>query len=403
MKTLPVLILMIFLSFCKKEVSIQADSEFQKKTTEALLKAKPNSVISLPSGKFVLDSSLSLTVSGVTLRGAGMDKTVLSFKGQKNGAEGILVRGVKGFTIEDLTIQDTKGDAVKVTESSDVIFRRVKTEWTDGPKETNGAYGIYPVQCKNVLIEDSTAIGASDSGIYVGQSSNIIVRRNRAEFNVAGIEIENSVYADVYENTATKNTGGILVFDLPGLPVQGGKNTRVFKNKVYDNDTENFAPAGNIVAKVPTGTGIMVMANDNIEIFDNDISKHPTVNMTIVSYYITDIPIKDPKYDPYPEGIHIHHNRFSEGGYSPKGLIVKALSFKIGTPFPDILYDGIKDSKKMKDGKLPETSRLCIHDNGNVSFADIDAENTFRNINRNLKDFECSLNALEEVKLSFLK
>ncbi|HMZ61723.1 MAG TPA: hypothetical protein PL048_23315, partial [Leptospiraceae bacterium] len=74
---------MIFLSFCKKEVSIQADSEFQKKTTEALLKAKPNSVISLPSGKFVLDSSLSLTVSGVTLRGAGMDKTVLSFKGQK--------------------------------------------------------------------------------------------------------------------------------------------------------------------------------------------------------------------------------------------------------------------------------------------------------------------------------
>ena len=42
-----------------------------------------------------------------------------------------------------------------------------------------------------------------------------------AKFNAAGIEIENSYYADVYNNIG-KNTGGILVFDLPNLPKQGG-------------------------------------------------------------------------------------------------------------------------------------------------------------------------------------
>ena len=71
----------------------------------------------------------------------------------------------------------------------------------------------------------------------------------RAEYNVAGIEIENSTHADVYDNTATHNAGGILVFDLPErLPKVGGHSTRVFRNKVVENDTPNFAAAGNIVA-----------------------------------------------------------------------------------------------------------------------------------------------------------
>ena len=71
--------------------------------------------------------------------------------------------------------------------------------------------------------------GASDAGIYVGQSRNIVVRRNQVEFNVAGIEIENSTDADVYDNMATNNTGGILVFNLPGPPVQDGRRTRVLR------------------------------------------------------------------------------------------------------------------------------------------------------------------------------
>ena len=129
------------------------------------------------------------------------------------GAEGLLVTA-DDFIIEELAIEDTVGDALKINESTNVTIRRVRTEWTNGPDPENGAYGIYPVQSRNILIEEAVAIGAADAGIYVGQSSNIIVRNSRAEFNVAGIEIENSTYADVYDNVATNNTGGILGFDL---------------------------------------------------------------------------------------------------------------------------------------------------------------------------------------------
>src|SRR3546814_2859165 len=92
----------------------------------------------------------------------------------------------------------------------------------------------------DVLIDSVYVRGASDAGIYVGQSKNIVVRDSVATENVAGIEIENSYDADVHDNVATKNTGGILVFDLPSLPMQGGHNVRVFENVVNDNSTPNF-------------------------------------------------------------------------------------------------------------------------------------------------------------------
>ena len=53
------------------------------------------------------------------------------------------------------------------------------------------------------MIEHCIAIGASDAGIYVGQSNNIIVRNCEAFQNVAGIEIENSIKADVHSNNET--------------------------------------------------------------------------------------------------------------------------------------------------------------------------------------------------------
>src|SRR5580698_6725410 len=187
---LPVASLLIC-SCATKEAGIPAGPDFQKRAQEALSLAKPGAVIELPEGKLDLTATLSLSVENVTIRGKGMDKTILSFKNQKTGSAGMLVTA-GGFTLEDVAIEDTKGDGLKINGATGVTIRRVRAEWTGGPKDTNGSYGLYPVQCKNVLIEDSVVKGASDAGIYVGQSKNIIVRRNRAEYNVAGIEIENS-------------------------------------------------------------------------------------------------------------------------------------------------------------------------------------------------------------------
>ena len=218
------------------------------------------------------------------------------------------------------------GDGIKTNGTKRIIFRNVRTEWTGGPKETNGGYGIYPVLCTDVLIEGCKVSGASDAGIYVGQSTNIIVRRNTVEKNVAGIEIENCTKADVYENVATDNSGGILVFTMPDLPTKDGRVCRVFNNKVLANNHENFAPKGNIVASVPPGTGVMILANDEVEVFDNTIENNQTGGLSIISYLFTGREIKDDKFDPFCEAIHIHDNRFAGNGGKPGGAIGEMLT-----------------------------------------------------------------------------
>ena len=87
------------------------DLSYQDTLLTQLIDAKPGDVIEIPEGTYNFDRSLSLTVDGVIIRGAGMDKTVLSFKGQVSGAEGLLVTA-SNFTIEDIAIEDTVGDAI---------------------------------------------------------------------------------------------------------------------------------------------------------------------------------------------------------------------------------------------------------------------------------------------------
>ncbi|MEL6415530.1 MAG: parallel beta-helix domain-containing protein, partial [Pseudomonadota bacterium] len=300
----------IFLSACGQPVSETVESEVavsgEDRLMEQLIDAKPGDVIEIPEGTLNFSRGLSLTVDGVTIRGQGMDKTVLNFADQIAGAEGLLVTA-SDFTIEDLAIVDAKGDGLKINEGENITIRRVRAEWTGGPKTENGAYGIYPVQTTNVLIEDTVTIGASDAGLYVGQSKDVIVRRNRAEYNVAGIEIENTVNADVYENIATNNTGGILVFNMPQLQ-QEGKATRVFNNRVFANNTGNFGHPGTPVASVPAGTGIIVNSNDLVEIFDNEISDNQTGNIIVSSLHTTGYSEEQASasFDPYPEGIFIY-------------------------------------------------------------------------------------------------
>ncbi len=317
-------------------IKIEASDNMQEVLQEALILAEPGSVIEIPEGTFSFTGALSLDVAGVTLRGAGMDKTILSFREQKTGSEGLLITS-DNVVIEELAIEDTPGDGIKAKGVDTISFLNVRIEWTDGPKAENGAYGLYPVESKNVLIDGTVVIGASDAGIYVGQSQQIIVRNSRAEYNVAGIEIENCYFADVYNNVATHNTGGILIFDMPNLPQKGGHSIRVYNNKSVNNDTPNFAPPGNIVGGVPMGTGIMVMSNRDVEVFENEMAENASVNMLIVAYPRE---YNDPEFNPLPQNIYVHDNTYGRAGWAPDGDAKKFIEPKTGLPIPDIVWDG---------------------------------------------------------------
>ncbi len=356
----------------QKQATPAADASYQETLMAQLIDAKPGDVINIPEGRFAFDRSLSLNVDGVTIKGAGMDKSVLSFAGQIAGAEGLLVTA-SDFTIEDVAIEDTRGDALKIAEGENIIIRRVRTEWTNGPKTENGAYGIYPVQVKNLLMEESVAIGASDAGLYIGQSQNVVIRNNRAEYNVAGIEIENTFDADVYGNIATNNTGGILVFNMPNLK-QPGARSRVFKNVVKDNNTKNFALKGTAVASVPAGSGIVINSNDDVEIFDNDIRDNKTANVIVSSVFSSGLSMEgmEADFDPYPQGIYVYGNHFEGGGDNPDGLELQALKIAVAGPLgriPDVLWDGYVDPalSGVKDV-------LCVQ-NGEAKVLNVDGPN----------------------------
>jgi len=400
---------------------IEAGEGAAKRIQAALIDAKPGDVVELGEGRFDCRATLSLDVSGVTVRGQGPDRTILSFKeqGAGTGGEGLLITSKENVVIEGLAVEDAKGDAIKAQGTRRIVFRNLRSEWTGGPKETNGSYGFYPVQCHVVVIDGCTAVGASDAGVYVGQSEDIVIRNCTARQNVAGIEVENSTRADVFDNLATDNAGGILVFSLPDLPKKDGRHCRVFRNQVRANNHENFAPKGNTVATIPPGTGVMIMANDQVEVFDNAIERNQTAGVSIVSYLITDKPIQDAKYDPFCEAVFIHDNRFTSNGDKPAGPLGELLVAALGTPLPDILYDGVADPKKLVDGKLPDALAIRIRNNGKAGFANFDApalkaaaapgaadkdkKPPAPKIIRDLKAYDGELPALEPVSIEGLK
>ncbi|MBX2958207.1 MAG: right-handed parallel beta-helix repeat-containing protein [Cyclobacteriaceae bacterium] len=401
-----VLLVMVLFSECteapKEPIvwkSIEKDLQAQ------FIMAKDGDVIELPEGNFMFTRTLSMDgKSNITIRGKGMDKTILSWKNQTEGAQGMQISNGKNIVLEDFSVEDSKGDNLKVNDTDGIVLRRIRSVWADGPKTENGAYALYPVLCKNVLMEECIAMGSSDAGIYVGQSDSVIIRNNKAYWNVAGIESENSKWVEIYGNEAYDNTGGILVFDLPGLTTYG-HSTKVYKNTIRSNNYKNFAQKGNIVASIPPGSGMMILATHDIEIYDNDFKDNTTVGIAIVSYElvaalnegeqeregsiggvqtVNNRYQEDSLYNVYPYNVTVYSNRFKNKHWFPttQNDIGKLLIMKSAFSPPDILFDGIADPKRAE-------RNICIGDNGKITFINLDAGNDFKNLSKDVTSFSC--------------
>ncbi|MEQ1689216.1 MAG: parallel beta-helix domain-containing protein [Sphingopyxis sp.] len=338
-----------------RTIDVAAGADAQSRLQEALIVAVPGDVVQIGVGTFDLTDGLSLDANGVTVRGAGVEQSILNFAGQIGAGEGLLVTG-DDVVLRDFTVRDTRGDGIKSKAAHRIVYLSVRVDWTGEPRPSNGAYGVYPVESEHVLIDGVIVRGASDAGIYVGQSRGIVVRDSMAVENVAGIEIENSFDADVHDNVATGNAGGILVFDLPGLLQQGGHGVRVFDNVIVNNMTPNFAPVGNIVASVPTGSGIIVMANRDVEIFDNVFDGNGTSNIMITGYRYGAAPAG---YNPLPLRISAFDNVHGRTGFQP-GLPGGAeMAAAFGGSLPPVLWDGAGSDISMLDGVAALTLGLA--------------------------------------------
>jgi parallel beta-helix repeat protein len=346
---------------------IAPGADVQTAIQTAFIEAEAGDTVCLEAGTFTLLGELDLDADGVTVRGAGSDATILEYTGQDTGAQGVLIRG-DDVTIEGLQVRNTAGDGITADAVRNITFRDVHVIWEAASSQDNGAYGLYPVSSDGVVIDACKVQGARDAGIYVGQSTNILVENSEAVGNVAGIEIENSTDAIVRNNHAHGNTGGILVFNLPDLPVQGGSRANVYENVIQDNDLANFAVPGTTVASVPKGTGMLVLAADDNEIHDNTITGNDSVGILILSWIESFLgQANDPTYDFYPQGNWIHGNTFADNGTDPD-LVLNLLTDV--EPVPDIVWDGCSDAE-LPDGD-PELTN-CVSDQDGTTYLDADA------------------------------
>ncbi len=398
------LILCLGVSSCKQKRAATLfikDEKLQKELQEKFILIEDGGTIELPEGNYSFSKSLSIEgKKNITIKGKGVDKTILSFLGQIEGGEGINVTNCSNITIEDFTIQDAKGDNIKLKGCTDVIIRNMNSTWTTGADSANGNYGYYPVECTNVLIEKSEVSYCADAGVYVGQSYNVTVRNVTAHHNVCGIEIENCINVDVHDNLSYNNTGGFVIYDLPGIPMKNGKNCRVYNNIARENNFKNFAKPGSYVSDIPPGSGIIIMGYDSVEVFNNTFENNKTLGCCAVSYYAVGRTFTDSIYTPYCTSIFIHDNKFKR-----KSLLVPDLGSDLGKLIiamskgpVDIVYDG-NYSKAMSnaDGTLQAQYKSCFRNNGDIKFFNLNAykspiiENVLKTYDNNLASFDCSL------------
>lgn len=415
MKSIGYLSFLFLLVSCSETLEYNPERNFsdqQKSILTTFILAQDSSVIELPEGQFQFDKSLILEGKNkVTIKGQGKDKTILSFKDQTQGAEGIRIANCTNITLKDFTIEDAAGDNIKVTDTDGILFEDLIVGWTGKVDSTNGAYGLYPVLCKNVTVRNCTVFGASDAGVYVGQSDTVLIENNTTYWNVAGIESENSKEVIIRNNTSYENTGGILVFDLPGL-TQYGRNIEVYNNQVYENNTANFAPPGNMVGVTPPGTGILVLATKGVQIHDNTIKNNKTIGVGMVSYSLLEAMggeentggggsreelerqnQLDTNYDPFVGDVKVYNNTY-ENTYLLPNLsndFGKLFLLKFGTDIPQVAWDGLQSPDYfLSDGSINPDYAICVNEADGIKSVNLDAANEFAGLEENPAIFNCN-------------
>ena len=293
----------------------------------------------------VYNETLALDVSQLTLIGVKTDSTRAVLDGQGVLSDGMVGSG-SDLVIEGFEVRNYTANGLMIDLATNITFKDLHVENT-------GLYGVYPVEVVGVIVEGTTVTGARDAGIYVGQSKDIIVRGNKVYGNVTGIEIENSVNAVVDDNDVYDNAGGVLVFLLPNNPSKISKGCVVQNNRIYNNNHVNFADPTAIVSTVPSGTGVMILAGDEVRVTQNEILNNKSVGVAVISLETLFGKDKEFDVDPLPENNWIYNNQIGGNGLDPDSKVTEA-----GFDGADLIWDMTGQNNSWdEDGvsKLPYT------------------------------------------------
>jgi parallel beta-helix repeat protein len=354
-------------------------------------KVKSGDVVCFNPGTYHFTNQIALSAAPhVTFRGLGKTRNdvVLDFKGQTTGTAGVFVT-TDYFTVENLWIKNTAGNGIEV-QAAYSHFDNIKVGWDSsatvdgGP--SSGGYAIYPTGFDHVLLENSEAYGAADAGIYTGQCSHVIVRNNESHDNVLGIEIENSIGAEIYGNDVHDNSTGFLFDLLPHLQQKVAQDYLIHDNHVHDNNHVNFA-APSLAATAPQGTGMLVLASKDIDITKNVIENNGGSGVLIVSFQIIDLLAlrggsvpdpADPTTNRYPARVYVHDNTLTNNGTKPVGVYAELVPGVDGGKIVpgSVIWDGYLDPKGYGDSGVDTAAaaKICLGAPEQKTFLDFNGD-----------------------------
>jgi parallel beta-helix repeat protein len=287
--------------------------------------ALPGDTIEVPYA--IYHEHVVIDISDVKFYGVPNDKGEWPvIEGDGTGSDGVIASG-NNFEMAFFAVENFTSNGVLVEGAKNIYLHDMYIENT-------GVYGVYPVRCTDVLIERIEGTLMNDAAIYAGKSENVVIRDTLTYGNVIGIELENTVNGEVYNNHAHDNTIGIFIDLLPQLPSKVSLNTKVHDNISENNNGENFGNPGTAVALIPPGTGMLILAADHVEVYNNTIRGNKSAGLAVFNLTIG---FSEEEIDvgPNPEHNYAHDNIYDNNGYDADKFVKDLL----GKGF-DIIWDG---------------------------------------------------------------
>ena len=165
--------------------------------TAAVKAARPGDVVLIPAGTYAC-AGLEL-VTGVTLKGAGYQTTILDARHTTNG---VIVSG-KGSAISDLSITDASESGILAQGATELTIARVAVR--------NCLSGVLSTGSHGVRLENAILSNNRRGAVLTGSSDATVVNCTIANNQVLAVSVSGGQHVTIFNNIFTGSPTGVWI------------------------------------------------------------------------------------------------------------------------------------------------------------------------------------------------